>query len=143
MVLVGYELGQKAYKLGNVIHAKQLQQEMLKLLRICQNKQQSSLKMEDSDSSVQNETEEIFQDTELTQQDVELIALRTWRKQLHKASDDDMENNCQTAALLTDGIPTTYEETINSSTSKQWEVAMTDEFKSLTIWQLGFSRSSN
>jgi len=77
MVLVGYELGQKAYKLGNVIHAKQLQQEMLKLLRICQNKQQSSLKMEDSDSSVQNETKEIFQDTELTQQDVELIALRT------------------------------------------------------------------
>ena len=40
MILVGYELGQKAYKLGNVIHAKQLQQEMLKLLRICQNKQQ-------------------------------------------------------------------------------------------------------
>ena len=44
-----------------------------------------------------------------------------------------MENNCQTAALLADGIPTIYEETINSSTSKQWEVAMTDEFKSLTI----------
>lgn len=35
-------------------------------------------------------------------------------------------------ALLAEGTPTTYEEAINSSASKQWETAMVDELQSLT-----------
>lgn len=135
MILVGYESGQKAYKLWErgtrkIVTARDVE--------IIENRpKQTAIIIEPEDTSTQDVLEEQQQQNDQEKdQDSEPVAHRTRSKQMQRTSEEKV---LTAEALLAEEIPATYEEAINSPASKQWEAAMIDELQSLAkndTWDL-------
>lgn len=154
MILVGYEPDRRAYRLWERGTRKIVTARDVEIIENIPKKTAIIIKDEITDSPIQKEKEE--EEVETSKQDAELtikcteiskesepIAHRTRSKrQLERIAEENVKDLSQTLiveALLAEGTPFTYEEAINSSASKQWEAAMTEELQSLTknnTWEL-------
>lgn len=142
MVLIGYEQSQKGYRLWERSTRKVVTAKNVEIIGNEPKETEVIIKDEIVDSPEDNaETEE--KKIKESKEKAESIATRTRSKmQVQKVSKENMTSNIQVLiaeASMTEEIPNTYEEAMSSSSSKQWEAAMTDKLQSLKkndIWEL-------